>query len=140
MLGYGLYRSEEDVGKMIKENGITVIVDIRSTLGSRNRTFDESRYGSITKLCTELGIRYDASFHVTLGGRQNGQEKMTIGNFREYTKTRKYAEEITRLEQLVAGENGGNVLLICCERDIKTCHRKVIGETFLNKGWDVVDL
>lgn len=131
-------RTEEDVGELFADNRITRLVDIRSMRGSRTPLWDETRYGNVTKLCQKLGITYDPSLHVILGGLQNG--RMTIKNFRQYAQTPTYASGIRLLKHVVLTENGGNAIIMCCERDYKQCHRRVIAETLRAEGWEVIHL
>lgn len=130
-------RSPTEFINLLKEYNITLVVDVRSKNGSRVLHFDESRYRNLSTLLRQNGIRYDASLHEVLGGLQNG--KMTLGNFREYQQSDEYDEGIENLKYLI-GSNKGGTVIICCERDVKSCHRKLIGDSFEREGIQTVHL
>lgn len=123
--------------QLLKKHDITLVIDVRSKNGSRVLHFDESRYRNLSAMLRQNGIAYNASLHQKLGGLQNG--KMTLGNFREYTKTEEYFEAIEELKFLI-GSNKENSVIICCERDVKNCHRKLIAETLAKEGFSIVHL
>jgi len=126
-------RSKEEFINILKKSGISLLVDVRSKTGSRTLHFDESRFNNLSKMLRENGIGYDASLHKELGGFQNG--KTTIGNFRRYTQSSpSFSAALDSLKEKVRN-NDGNVVILCCERDPKQCHRKVIGDILEADGW-----
>lgn len=130
-------RSPPEFIDLLKSHGITLVMDVRSRNGSRVLHFDESRFHNLSRLLKENGIRYDASLHKVLGGMQNG--KMTLGNFRLYQETEKYHSAVSLLKEITLSNNGG-VCIICCERNVKSCHRRLIGDTLESEGWIVKHL
>jgi uncharacterized protein (DUF488 family) len=130
-------RSKSEFVSMLQQHGIKVIYDIRSKTGSRTLHFDEVRFKNFSKMTEEVGVEYKQNFHISLGGLQNG--KMTIGNYRRYAETDEFQEALSRLEKEI-DDADGNVALVCCERNWKTCHRMIVAERLRRKGWDITHL
>jgi hypothetical protein len=102
-----------------------ISIDVRSKTGSRNLHFDEKRFRNLSKMCAEAGVKYNYDLHTVLGGFQNGKTK--IGNFREYTRSGIFQSGLVQLEKIVK-DNEGQSVNMCCERDYKACHRRIIFE------------
>lgn len=130
-------RHADEFVALLREHGITRLFDVRSKRGSRTPHFDEARFGNLSRLLGDAGIAYDAELHAALGGLQDGQ--MTIANFRRYTATPAFRAALDELKRRVAEHPGGAVIL-CCERDPKACHRKVIADVLAREGWRIVHL
>ena len=64
---------------------------------------------------------------------------MTLTNFREYQKSDAYFEAINDLKY-VAGSNDGRTVILCCERDVRACHRRLIGDSLASRGWTMIHL
>lgn len=126
-------RPKEEFINILKKSGINLLVDVRSKTGSRTLHFDESRFHNLSKMLRENSIEYDASLHKELGGFQNG--KTTIGNFRCYTQSSSLFSAALDILKEKVKNNDGNVVILCCERDPKQCHRKVIGDILKTDGW-----
>lgn len=129
-------RSEEEFVDLLKEHDITLLVDVRSKNGSRVLHFDESRFSNLSAMLERHRITYDDSLHTELGGLQGG--KMTLGNFRRYTQTPAFSEALSRLKE--RAQQNGHTVILCCERDPKQCHRRIIGDCLKEDGWQVVHL
>ncbi len=130
-------RSEEEFIGILKRYGITLLIDVRSKRGSRVLHFDETRFGNLSLMLKRHGIDYDGKLHKSLGGFQYG--KMTLGNFRRYTLTSLFAQALEQLKSRVQ-EASGHAVILCCEREPRVCHRKIIGEIMKADGWQVVSL
>ena len=131
------YRSEEEFINLLKENEITLLIDVRSKNGSRVLHFDEARFGNLSRMLMLKGIAYDISLHQTLGGLQNGS--MSLGNFRNYTRALAFRDALAALKDKIQA-NEGNTAILCSERDPKQCHRKIIGDELEREGWHVMHL
>jgi len=125
-------RSADEFVELLKKYKITRLLDIRSKTGSRTLHFDEKRYGNLSTLLKKHGIAYDDSLHIVLGGLQEG--KMTVSNFRRYAKSASFKKGLSTLTEIVH-ENDGRVVIMCCERDPKQCHRSIVAEALDQEGW-----
>lgn len=133
-------RSVVEFIEMLRSNGVRRLIDVRSKTGSRTLHFDERRFGNLSRILADAGIEYDSSLHLKLGGQQNGQEKMTLKNFRAYTHTLGFAEALEDLI-VIATLTEGNSAIMCCERDPRQCHRKVIADELEQRhGWEIIHL
>jgi uncharacterized protein (DUF488 family) len=130
-------RSEEQFIDLLRGNSVTTLLDVRSKNGSRVLHFDESRFKNLSRMLARHGLGYDLSLHIALGGLQDG--KMTVGNFRRYSRTPEFRSALDELKTKVAA-NAGSTVILCCERDPKQCHRKVIGDVLESEGWRIVHL
>lgn len=139
-------RTAENFAALIQQHGITQVFDLRTSNGSRNLAFDEKRYKRLSALCQELGITYNDAFHISLGGSQldqrdpaSGERKMTVPNFRRFARTAEFRTALQALQEAIRSQSGASVLL-CCERDVKQCHRGVIAAALEEVGWSPVHL
>ncbi len=104
-MGYQ-FRTLEDVLNIIKEYGITVLVDVRSIPYSRkNKDFNKNN------LMRSLPCRY-----LWRGKALGGKEGERISQWRE---------GLVEIANLAKTEK---VMLICLEDDVNRCHRRVLAE------------
>ena len=130
-------RTEVSFIELLVANGITLLVDVRSKNGSRVLHFDQSRFKNLSRMLARADIDYDDSLHLSRGGLHDG--KMTVGNFRRYTSTSACRSALNELKTRV-DSHPGNAVILCCERDPKQSHRKVIGDILQLEGWQITHL
>jgi uncharacterized protein (DUF488 family) len=130
-------RSQVDFLDILSRHEISLVVDVRSKNGSRVLHFDESRFKNLSKMLMNNSITYDQSLHLSLGGLQGG--KMTLGNFFEYAKTPEFKKALSLLKEKILKNCQGTVIL-CCERDPKQCHRRIIASALKIGGYEVIHL
>lgn len=139
-LGYEGLRLEEFINRL-KEKGIEVLIDVREIPLSRKRGFSKSQLDTIVN---QNGIKY---IHMKkLGSPSIIRHKVKEdGNYKEFFKAyinyiKTQIEELKNLERLV---EKSTCCLMCYEKDIENCHRKVIASEIKkinNNGLKVVNL
>jgi uncharacterized protein (DUF488 family) len=103
-MGYQ-FRTLEDVLNIIKEYGITVLVDIRSKPYSRKKDFNKNN------LMQNLPCQY-----IWRGESLGGKEGERINDWKNGL------EEIANLAKTE------KVMLMCMENDVNSCHRRILVE------------
>lgn len=131
-------RSEDEFITMLTQRGITRVVDVRVTTGSRTLHFDECRFGNLSVMLTRHGIVYDDSLQMDLSGCRLG--RVTMSAYRRYTGTDDFDAGLMSLRITVRANTTGHTAIMCCERDPKQCHRRIIGEVVTRTGWTVIHL
>ena len=129
----------ENLIQRLKQNGIGIVVDVRSKPFSRyNPQFN--RY-VIAEDLREAGIPYVWMGH-SLGGVPEDKELQTNGKI-DYDKIRASSQYQDALEELLGGVEKnlglGAVALMCSEADPTGCHRRrLVGADLLERGIDLV--
>lgn len=130
-------RSEEEFIDLLRNRGITLVIDVRSMNYSKIPHFNESRFGNLSRMLAKHSILYDSSLHKELGGLQYG--KMSVSNFRRYSQTKNFRDALDRLKEIV-NRHLGEAVILCAERDPQKCHRKVVGDVLESEGWEVIHI
>ncbi|WP_162625639.1 DUF488 family protein [Mycolicibacterium llatzerense] len=131
-------RSENEFIAMLTGHGITEVIDVRPTTGSRTLHFDECRFGNLSAMLTRHGIVYDSTLQLDLSGCRLGRP--TLGAFRRYTATDDFDAGLMSLRITVRANTTGSTAIMCYERSHKQCHRRIIGDAIERSGWTVVHL
>lgn len=124
-IGYAGRRIMEFIN-VLKEHGVTVIVDVRRFPRSKDPDFTGENLRRILK---ENGIKY-----VFLGDSLGG---FIRGGYERYVETPKFREGFNMLLYLIREET---VALMCKERSTKYCHRRFIAGLLENLGLEVMHL
>ncbi len=114
----------------LKENRVTVLVDVRDFPGSRKPGFSKT---SLAKALANVGITYEH-------WRQLGAPKEIRRELRETKNWDKYVNAYLQildvqeptLVSLAARANEANICLMCFERDYRECHRSLVVERLEN--------
>jgi uncharacterized protein (DUF488 family) len=121
-LGTSTRTIEEFMG-ILKAYAIEIVTDVRSFPRSRFRHFHGSE---LARLLGEEGIDY-----CHLGKELGGYRK---GGYEAYIDTPPYNDSLTRLEELARGRTAA---FFCAERFPWLCHRRFIGASLSERGWEV---
>ena len=127
----------EDFLKLLEEQGIEQLVDIRSAPYSKySPHFNKTE---IKKFIEDKGIVY---FYLgnMIGGRPSNEEYYHEGNviYHLVEKDQKYLEGIDKLTNLIRDKK---TVLMCSEEDPNRCHRhKLITPTLKQKGFTVLHI
>ncbi len=124
-LGTGV-RSVKNFFKIIKDNNINIIVDVRRFPTSR---FDEFKKENLSRYCIENGVDY-----IYLGNELGGYRK---GGYEEYIKTNEFRIGIERLKEIADNKN---ICIVCAETLPWKCHRRYIAAQLSVLGYRVVHL
>ena len=132
-------RTIEDFIDLLNENGIELLVDVR--------TFPMSRYNpqfnkeTLTSSLKHHGISY---LHLAkLGGRRGktstsshntAWEHSSFRNYADYAETEPFREG---LEELIALARKSRTCYMCSEAVWWRCHRRIITDYLLSRGWNV---
>jgi len=134
---------------LLRDADIEAIADVRRFPGSRRHP----QFGADTLAHSldDAGIDYE-SFRDQLGGRRSQREVQAAGatppdnsawrnaSFRayaDYMSTDSFAEGLKRLEALATQRR---TAFMCAESLPSRCHRRLIADTLLARGWHVVHL
>lgn len=130
----------EEFLEPVRQHGIGLLVDVRAHPGSRR----SPQFGgeAMTGWLAEAGIGYR---HLAgLGGRRRQQEvdptvnagwkNASFRNYADYTLTDGYEEGITRLTALARDTR---IAVMCGEPMPWRCHRLLISNTLVARGWTV---
>ncbi len=124
-LGTSTRTTKEFVG-ILQTYNIAVAVDVRSFPQSRFPHFHQAELG---RLLSENGIEY-----VYLGRELGGYRR---GGYESYTGTSSYNHGLERLEEIAGCKT---TAFFCAERLPWRCHRRFIGTSLQERGWEVVHI
>ncbi|WP_246275976.1 DUF488 family protein [Methanolobus zinderi] len=128
-IGYG-NRSPDEFLKMLLNNGITDLVDIRRYPQS---TFEDFNRESLEKVLPKNGIRYVHCENV--GGMRDSA-------YIEYMNTDEFRAGFEKLMDLIVkvNETGGRIVLMCAEKSPKGCHRHYLSNKLEENSIEVIHL
>ena len=127
--------------ELLKDHAVEEIVDIRSVPRSRHcpqfnsDTLSESlrraqiRYTHIKKLG---GLRHSRKDSINLGWRN-----ASFRGFADYMATPEFSEGIEELSQIARARK---TAIMCAEAVPWRCHRSLVADAMIEKGWDVRDI
>jgi uncharacterized protein (DUF488 family) len=127
-------RGIEELIRILKENNIETLVDIRAVPYSRNRDYMKKE---LEMKMNENGIEY--LLLKELGSPKNIRDKVRADSdydyfFKEYDKHLK--DKVEDVTGLIAMAGGKYICLLCYERDINRCHRRSVAEYMADKKGD----
>ncbi|WP_434175949.1 DUF488 domain-containing protein [Brachybacterium conglomeratum] len=141
----GHWTSPEDaVLETLRRADVDELVDVRRLPGSRRSPqFDAEE---MTRWLSEAGIGYRHS--AELAGRRPkqhdvdpqlnaGWQNSSFRNYADHTLSREYEDGIEALADLAADHH---VVVMCGEPMPWRCHRLLIANTLVARGWEVVHL
>ena len=111
----------------LQMSGIEVLADIRDRAQSRRPGFSKS---ALSEALSKANIQY---VHIKeLGDPKAGREAARRGDFVEFRRvfsnvmaSDEAKSAVLRLAEML---KDSNVCLMCYERDVKTCHRKIVSD------------
>lgn len=126
---------------LLKENGVTRVVDIRTVPGSRHNP----QYGkdALLEALPTYSLAYE---HCEgLGGlRKTHKDSPNMGwrnaSFRGYADYMQTSEFETALEGLIEQARRECVAIMCAEAVPWRCHRSLVGDAMLVRGFTVLDI
>ncbi|NLB19840.1 MAG: DUF488 domain-containing protein [Clostridium sp.] len=139
-IGHSTHSKEEFIS-LLKAYNIQVLVDVRSYPGSRH--VPQFNKEDMEKWVAEAGFKY---IHLKdLGGRRKsnieidatlieGWNQAAFKNYAGYSLTSEYRDGI---EQLIGIASESTVCYMCAEAVPWRCHRLLISNTLVTRGFDV---
>ncbi len=132
-------REIEDFIDLLEENGIELLVDVR--------TFPMSRYNpQFNKEALFISLKHHGITYLhlaKLGGRRGKTSKFSHNTAWEHSSFRNYADYAETepfregLEELIALARKSRTCYMCSEAVWWRCHRRIITDYLLARGWNV---
>jgi uncharacterized protein (DUF488 family) len=138
-------RTSDDLTAILAEASVTILVDVRRFPSSRRHP--QFNRGPLASALRNAGLRYEW-LGEELGGRrretrpaeQSPNAAWKVAAFRHYADamdTPEFLSGIDRLEQLGRSQPTG---FMCAEHNWWSCHRRLIADFLVVRGWRVVHL
>lgn len=127
---------------LLRRGGVQAVADVRRHPGSRR--LPQFNAGPLGDALGEAGIVY-AAFGEELGGRRSPvpgspNEGWRVAQFQGYAdhmSSPEFAAGLERLEGLAAARR---TAYMCAESDWRRCHRRLVSDALLARGWRVLHL
>ena len=137
-------RTIEEFVAMLREGDVTRIVDVRFFPGSRRHP----QFGSDALARALASHDIDYKHLRSLGGRrkalkEEGRSRNTLWRveaFRNYADYAETGEFRAALDQLASLADERATAIMCAEAVWWRCHRRLITDYMLARGWDVIHL
>lgn len=135
-------RSSEEFLELLRENDIELLADVRRFPGSRLHPHFNKE--ALSRALGEHGIGYE--HFLDLGGRRGkpaenspntGWRVESFAAYADYMATDEFAGALARLEHRAATKR---TAIMCSEAVPWRCHRRLIADTLIVKGWNVFDI
>ena len=126
---------------LLREAGIAVLADVRRFAGSRrNPQFSRD---AMPRALAEAGIRYWPL--PAMGGRRqvkpdSPNTAWRVEAFRAYADHLASPDYIAAREALMAAASAERTCVMCAEALWWQCHRRLIADDFVARGWTVLHL
>lgn len=131
--------SSADFVQSLGRHGIERVIDVRSVPRSRHcPQFDQPRMGM---WLAAVGVGYE--WHSRLGGYpapypthvdNSAWRKEAFRRFADYMQSSRFASAMGLLCDVA---RGGHAVIMCCERDPSKCHRSMVTDALIARGWSV---
>jgi uncharacterized protein (DUF488 family) len=127
---------------LLKENGIKLLVDVRSWPGSKR--YPQFNKEALAKSLVDAGIRYE---HLPeLGGRRKPKpdsrntawRNASFRGYADYMETEEFRNGVQRLLDL--SRESGPAAIMCAEAVWWRCHRSLISDYLKVRGIDVMHI
>jgi len=126
---------------ILQKEEIETLVDTRSW--PRSRRTPQFNKDEMTEALSKAGIRY-----VWLGKPLGGFQKTDLGNaspntalkdesFRAYADHMQTSDYRKGVEELITIASEERIAFICAEKDPMECHRSMIADDLVSRGWSV---
>lgn len=133
-------RSPEMLLDTLKKHGIQQLIDVRELALSRKNGFAKA---ALSKFLRSNGIIY--KHFPSLGSPREIRHKLwKEGDYAQFFK--EYADALNRdesqeyLKDLEGLAHVRRTVIMCFEKDVEVCHRKIIKERLISDGFKVADL
>lgn len=134
-------RPLEEMIEILKAHGILALADVRRYAASRR--YPHFNAQSLQESLPAAGIEY--SHFVELGGRRTpandspntAWRNASFRGYADFMQTAPFAAALIQLETLA---RRGPTAIMCAEAVPWRCHRSLIGDVLLSRGWQVLDI
>lgn len=127
---------------MLRSRDIALLADVRRFPGSKRHP--QFRQEIFQESLAEAGIGY--RHFVDLGGRRNTRlpdspnTAWRVGSFNAYADHMQSPEFQAALEELTLLAQEQNTAIMCAEALPWQCHRRLIADALIARGWTVLDI
>lgn len=128
--------------RMLAAHGIERLIDVRAM--PRSRFNPQFNHQALSTMLSAHGIGY---VHMPeLGGKRPPSAHSPNGWFRREGGLQSYADYMgtdafrEALDQLLARAEGHRVAIMCAEATPEACHRQLIADALVVRGWPVIHL
>jgi uncharacterized protein (DUF488 family) len=134
-------RSAEEFAAILHAHGIRAIADVR--LIPKSRRYPHFNHEELARWLPEAGIAYLPFKH--LGGRRRpAKDSVNVGwrneSFRGYADFMQTAPFVDALTELLTAAAERPTATMCAEAVPWRCHRSLISDALLVRGWRVLDV
>jgi len=134
-------RTWEDFVALVKAHDLAAIADVRRFPGSRR--LPQFNDANLAKALPEVAIQY-LPFPGLGGRRKPSPDSINTGwrndGFRAYADYMQTEAFTTALEELIEVASRGPTAVMCAEAVPWRCHRSLIADAMLVRGWQVLDI
>jgi uncharacterized protein (DUF488 family) len=134
-------RSWEEFVTLITSHGIGAIADVRRFPGSRR--LPQFNDANLAKALPAVGVEY-LPFPALGGRRKPSADSLNTGwrndSFRAYADYMQTEEFTATLHELIAAASRRTTAIMCAEAVPWRCHRSLIADAMLVRGWQVLDV
>lgn len=134
-------RSGSEFVALLREHGVELLVDVRQFPGSRK--WPQFGAADLAANLASAGIGYR---HLpALGGRRRPQPE-SENTYWQHPSFRAYADYMARpefaagLQELAAAAQGQSVAIMCAEAVPWRCHRQLIADALVDRGFHVLHI
>jgi len=135
-------RKIDQFTSLLEENGIKLVVDVRSLPGSKR--YPQFNKEALAQSLRERGIRYE---HLPeLGGRRKAREdsrntawrNASFRGYADYMETEEFHQGVERLLDLA--NESGQTTIMCAEAVWWRCHRALISDYLKARGIEIMHI
>ena len=134
-------RSLDDFTALLKEHGVAAVADVRRF--PKSRKYPHFNDEALADSLPEAGLRYVPV--LALGGRRRtsaespntGWRNASFRGYADYMLTPAFEEGLAQLAALAAQTP---TAMMCAEAVPWRCHRSLVADAMLVRGWQVLDI
>jgi len=138
-------RTIEEMIALLADGAIAAVADVRRYPSSRRHP--QFNRGALASSLEEVGVRYDW-LGESLGGRraatvpasESPNAAWQVAAFRHYADAMESEEFRAGIERLEGIARSHRTAFLCAEHNWWSCHRRLIADYLLVRGWTVVHL
>lgn len=139
-IGHSTRRLDELIS-ILKHYGIDFLADVRSI--PRSRHTPQFNKENLARELPAAGIRYahidklGGLRHTTKDSMNTGWRNTSFRGYADYMQTDEFREG---MEALLKHAQSATVAIMCAEAVPWRCHRSMVGDALIVRGYDVVDI
>jgi uncharacterized protein (DUF488 family) len=135
-------RSTDELVALLSDAGVRELVDVRSA--PRSRRYPHLRAGALARSLGQSGIHYrhdaalaDASAAPRCCSPNEAWSDESFRGYADYMTSGRFERALSRLEARALEQRA---CLMCAEAHWRSCHRRLICDALLIRGWRVLHL